>query len=634
MRRIGAIAIVLLFALWAGMAFAQSDSAIPAPYVYRLKIGNCTFDPTDRRQTGFRVQGRIGIVTALHGVADCKTISAVADNGQELFNDLVIEQVDIERDIALLVSSELAQKSSDGLALSTLTASEILTTPLSIVGYPLGLDQQDIDSNLLVRDVESLDAVIPDPEETEAFRLRHSPALTITVLNIQAQLLPGHSGAPLLDPENRLVGVGNGGLRGGTVNRSWAIPWSAVRLQPITLPQIKQQLTALLATEPGLALAFSSTYPEQVTSSTKLVKFTGWIVDQQTNKGIGNTEVLLVFDRAGEYRVSYSDPRGFFVFEFAPSKERAVGTIAIEAVGYEYQLLPVELGAVRNLGRIPLQELPPTPTSEPISLPTPTLEPTTTPTPTTAEFDNYQFSLQGCVLSGETLTCTILISNQAETSRLMTMANGGNARIIDVEGNEYQHKKLCIGTECGNGLYSGINFPPDVPLKAIITFEPVAHSIKGIAVLEIITWDMRVALQNIQVSGTSQEAVSIQLPEISSTVVQNITFSIEECVGMGERVECTFHVTNLNEIDEIISTSNGGNARFIDDNGNEYRHSYMAIGNATGSNLYSGVYLISKVPVKSVIRFDKVPPSVTKISLLEIKMWDFTVSLPDIPVSR
>jgi len=380
MGRASVVAIVLLFGLWAGLAFAQSDSAAPVPYVYRLKIGNCTFDPADRRQTGFRVQGVAGMVTALHGVADCQTISAIADDGQEVFNDLVIQQVDIERDIALLISPDLTQKPSDGLALSPLTARAILTTPLSIVGYPLGLDAQDVESNLLVRDLEALDAIIPDPEETEALRLRRSPALTTTVLNLQAQLLPGHSGAPLLDPENRLVGVGNGGLRGGTVNRSWAIPWSAVQLQPITLPPIKQQLTTLLATEPALALAFSRTYPEQPTSSAKLVKFSGRLVDQQTNRGIGNTEVLLVFDEAGEYRVSYSDPRGFFVFEFAPSKERAIGTIAIEAVGYEYQLLPVELGVVRNLGRIPLQALPPTPTPTATASPTPS----STPEPCTA----------------------------------------------------------------------------------------------------------------------------------------------------------------------------------------------------------------------------------------------------------
>lgn len=383
MRRIGAIAIVLLLALWAGLALAQNGSVTPVPYVYRLKIGGCTFAPADRRQTGFRVQGTVGIITALHGVADCQTISAVADHGQEIFNDLVIEQVDIERDIALLTSSDLTQKPSDGLALSMLTNSAILTTPLSIAGYPLGLDAQDVESNLIVRDLETLDAIIPASEETAAFRLRRSPALTTTVLNLQAQLLPGHSGAPLLDPENRLVGVGNGGLRGGTINRSWALPWSDVQLQSITLPQIKQQWTALSATEPGLALAFSSTYPEQPTSSAKLITVSGRLVDQQTNRGIGNTEVLLVFDKAGEYSVSYSDPRGFFVFEFAPTKERAVGTIAIEAVGYEYHLLPVELGSVRNLlGRIPLQALPPTPT--PTATATPTPQPTATATPTPA----------------------------------------------------------------------------------------------------------------------------------------------------------------------------------------------------------------------------------------------------------
>src|SRR5262249_54373265 len=38
-----------------------------------------------------------------------------------------------------------------------------------------------------------------------------------------------HSGAPVLDPQNRVVAVANGGLKAGTVGISWAIPYRDVR---------------------------------------------------------------------------------------------------------------------------------------------------------------------------------------------------------------------------------------------------------------------------------------------------------------------------------------------------------------------------------------------------------------------
>src|ERR1044071_9832439 len=47
-------------------------------YVYSVKIAVCKFMPTSlRSQTGFRVRGIKGIVTALHGVADCNDIRVI-----------------------------------------------------------------------------------------------------------------------------------------------------------------------------------------------------------------------------------------------------------------------------------------------------------------------------------------------------------------------------------------------------------------------------------------------------------------------------------------------------------------------------------------------------------------------------
>ena len=95
-------------------------------YVYRIKSDNCTHEPVSRRQTGFRVQGITGIVTALHGVADCKTISALSDDGQEIYLDLSIQQIDITHDAALLSSTMIDDLPNAGLIVSPVINSEIL----------------------------------------------------------------------------------------------------------------------------------------------------------------------------------------------------------------------------------------------------------------------------------------------------------------------------------------------------------------------------------------------------------------------------------------------------------------------------------------------------------------------------
>ncbi len=330
MHRYAIVIVVLWVCLCAGLAAAQTGIVEPVPYVYRMKIDDCKFEPVARRQTGFRVEGVVGIVTALHGVADCETMSAVADDGLTIFTNLVITAVDIDRDIALLTSPDLEQLPTDGLVPSSLSTAEILTAALRIVGYPLGLDEQDVDVIESVRDLESLDNVIPDTEESIDFVKRKSPDIDIDVLNLQAQLLPGHSGAPVIDQTDQIVAVGDGGLRSGTVGRSWAIPWSSVRLASIDADDIRERL-AELATKNITALSFSSTYPGQLGEVAALATYMVRVIDGN-NVPIANAEVLLT--HSAGYEIGVTDSEGFYTFHLSTDVSYIQSQIQVEAPGY------------------------------------------------------------------------------------------------------------------------------------------------------------------------------------------------------------------------------------------------------------------------------------------------------------
>jgi hypothetical protein len=223
------IAAIMLFCLVSVGGTAQEEPI--AKHVYMIRIPATSRHKTIR-QTGFRLAGRKGIITALHGVADGTTFSAYNESG-DVLNNLKIASVDIDNDLALLRSPEIESRPAEGLqAVDRLTIEP--GTPLRAFGHPEGI-------NLYIKDdlragtpvTKKLHTVIP-PNSARLFDLRKSPSANITILNISSgNIGPGFSGAPLLNSDNRVVGIVDGGLRGGALAISWAIPITAVSWRDI-----------------------------------------------------------------------------------------------------------------------------------------------------------------------------------------------------------------------------------------------------------------------------------------------------------------------------------------------------------------------------------------------------------------
>lgn len=291
-----------------------NSSLGPLPYIYRIKAGRCRYKPTEREQTGFRVKGKVGIVTALHGIVDCRVINAVTDLGDKpFFNDLSIREVNIDSDIALLSSPELDLSPADGLETSIYT-DDRQNDGFEIVGYPLGLSKQKLTTDIEIIGIKELYDLIPRRFQVPMVE-RNSPSPEIAILEIQSHLVPGHSGAPVLDGEGQLIGISNGGLEGGTVEIGWAIPW------PITLQEAtgttKEKLDELQLTDPQLALSFSSTYPRQERPSLQ-------VVDETPQRGI-----YLIEGSAFEY---YEVGDDLVVYgEYIPGVEQPIALLRVVA---------------------------------------------------------------------------------------------------------------------------------------------------------------------------------------------------------------------------------------------------------------------------------------------------------------
>ena len=375
----------LLLLVGATVVLAQTPTFAPQPYIYRIKVVGCAHAPIVRHQTGFLVRGEGGIVTALHGVADCPDATIEAESAQGDFAALTIQAVDIDRDVARLSSPDLADRLAEGL--DAPYSDRVARTGLHALGYPYGKTDQEPTTQITVTYARPLHEVIPGAFITPAFEQRRSPDLETRVLVAEAHFVPGHSGAPVLNAQKQVIGVVSGGLKEGYIGKSWLIPWAEIQWQPLKdqggalNPALTARWALVQANDPELSLSFLSTYSGQTAASAQALIYRGRLVDQSSRRGIANAEVHLIFEQAGEVRFSTTTAGGNFEFQVVPNAERAEGLLWIHAAGYQIVEWPVyDLQEVTQLGTIRLDALPPTPT--PTATITPTPEATATPQPT------------------------------------------------------------------------------------------------------------------------------------------------------------------------------------------------------------------------------------------------------------
>jgi len=249
----------LRFAAFAGGAIALCASANAqnetGKFVYMVRIAQ-TSKHAAGIQTGFRLNGTKGIVTALHGVVDGITFSAFNEAG-DVLTGLTVSQVDIQHDVALLRSKELEERSADGLAPS---ASAALSPgqELHVLGHPVGINLYDKRVVVGSPATKILYQLVP-PASSQAFAKRMSPAEDVTVINLDGNLVPGDSGAPVLDGAGKVIGVVDGGLLGGAAAISWAIPIAALRWREASLATVRLNELAKLEVENLFAFAGAPT---------------------------------------------------------------------------------------------------------------------------------------------------------------------------------------------------------------------------------------------------------------------------------------------------------------------------------------------------------------------------------------
>lgn len=239
-------------------ARAQAPEAEPgvavlsrvAPAVLRVVATGCGAESASRAASGFAWQQPNQVVTDLHVVVGCSQISV----GYQALD------VRPARVVRVLRRADLALLAVEGAPavtpLTLATQAPPSGAAVDVFGFALGQPTRDTHPLRLTfanEETPLLSDVLPDAERADIRKVGF-PALDTQVLRLDGNLLPGHSGAPLIDAAGNVVGVGSGGLERGAVGVGWAI-----RAQYIT--QLLTSTDVAPAVAPEAVTAFATSLP-------------------------------------------------------------------------------------------------------------------------------------------------------------------------------------------------------------------------------------------------------------------------------------------------------------------------------------------------------------------------------------
>lgn len=185
--------------------------------------------------------------TKLHVVDTNSRIIAnyVNANGEIVASSLAdVEKVLKESDLVLL----RLRNPQNRAPLSINFSSPTVKQSLDALGFPLNINSCGSTEVKVRHGGNQLRSILP-PKVLR--RIRDYPSTTIQILNLEGNLVPGLSGAPIVDNVGKVVGIVDGGLENGAIGICWGIPANHLR-------QLAQSIVTRLPHASGIPELFAA----------------------------------------------------------------------------------------------------------------------------------------------------------------------------------------------------------------------------------------------------------------------------------------------------------------------------------------------------------------------------------------
>ncbi|HVR29672.1 MAG TPA: serine protease [Thermoanaerobaculia bacterium] len=197
-------------------ARAAEASAV-ARSVVKVNAQQC-HGGTNRSATGFLWGNSSQVVTSLHVLAGCRQVS-VRFEAAGATRTARIAKVLLRADLALLVVDDAPA----GAPLAVAARSPGEQEEVYSYGYYLDIPTANRKTLRLNFAGRRLRDIIPAAVRRELEGLGY-PDVELDVINLEGNLLPGMSGAPVVNAAGELVAIADGGLEAGLAGASWGIP--------------------------------------------------------------------------------------------------------------------------------------------------------------------------------------------------------------------------------------------------------------------------------------------------------------------------------------------------------------------------------------------------------------------------
>lgn len=163
------------------------------------------------------------VITALHAVAGADRITVYKNATTKC--DAKIEKVLKEADLAMLrLSCDLKL-----VPLKLQAADPNSSNEYAVWGFPQGVYSVQGDDIRFSRSLETtptLNSILTGDKLKNELENQGYPLPVARIIRISSIIQPGHSGAPIFAKDGTVIGVADGGLRGGTARINWAMPAS------------------------------------------------------------------------------------------------------------------------------------------------------------------------------------------------------------------------------------------------------------------------------------------------------------------------------------------------------------------------------------------------------------------------
>jgi hypothetical protein len=190
----------------------------------------------DFRRSGFAatVGNERGIITTLHAVVGCRSVSARIASATA--SNLLVTMVDVSRDVVFLTSGDVLAGPLPGSA----------PTPVNRPAGMRAAEDRSFVVDLRRAPVAELASIV-SADDLATLRERRSPDPRITIYAATAAGAPEIFGAPVFDAAGAIVGMRNGITR-ATGPTSWVVPLDEIDWMPPVQNETAMDRLAALTT--------------------------------------------------------------------------------------------------------------------------------------------------------------------------------------------------------------------------------------------------------------------------------------------------------------------------------------------------------------------------------------------------